>query len=187
MNARLAILALLVLAGCASMQAAMAPPQFKQKVDAYDGSVTSYEGALATYACAGRVTTVAEARTAPTVNFGFASIRNKGGPPQYSIVVDYYADAWLFIKAGASLEVLIDGRPASFSSVLGSSHARHVTSDVTVLDSESAMYDASRADIEKLATAARLQFRLTGSNGQVEACVLEKQLPSIGEFLAKTR
>ncbi len=172
----------------AEMDASLNSPHYASQVDPYTRARSAYYGDLKTYPCVGQMNGVPEATTVPSVDFAFSVVRNKGdATSQYAIVAQYYGSAWLFIPPHAvSLEMLVDSRPHRWASVLGSSDDRHLLYDPVVIDHETAIYYVGRSDIQQIADASRVQFRLTGDNGFVQGCVLDRQLASIHEFLDRT-
>ncbi|HEY3698638.1 MAG TPA: hypothetical protein VGK97_04850 [Spongiibacteraceae bacterium] len=188
-NTKIILLATVMslIGGCASIMGALEPPTFKSKKDAYDGSFTAYEGPITTQICTSNSGYIAgNSGVGVNVNLGLALVQDKTGSTIYAVSVSYFDQSWLFINPKSSLDILADEQQIHLVTALGSINDRHVDGNGPVSVTESANYAVQRADIARLALAKRIQFKITGTNGYVERCVLPSQIPAISEFLNKT-
>ncbi len=143
-------------------------------------------GDFSVYPCTGRISTVVDEVSAPYVALAFVASEPRSGRMQYAAMVKYSGSAWLFISPGPSLQMLVDGSPLTLSSPLGSSESQTVSPPPIVSDDETATYFLTPEQLARVAGASRIQFRVSGQDGYVEGCVLERQIPEISTFIART-
>lgn len=104
------------------------------------------------------------------------------GSISYSLIVDYYAESWLFIESGESLVLLVDGERMGFSGD-GSSGFREVLYGASI--NEKAWYDITRDELERISTAKEVKVKVTGQNYFVERHFATRNLTNIQNFLAE--
>jgi hypothetical protein len=97
-----------------------------------------------------------------TVRFNFNMYRSAGSESPYSLGVQTLTNGWVFIRAGASLDLKIDGSNLMHLVGGGSTELRQVLSGDLVR--EDAFYDLSTDQLGLIAHAKSIEFRLHGDS-----------------------
>jgi hypothetical protein len=103
--------------------------------------------------------------------------------PSYSLVVEYRAPDWLFIKDGQSLSMIIDGEPLHFRGD-GSMQNREVgrvgyRGGVT----ERAFYQVTPEQLRRIASATTIRVRVDGDSRYVERTMSPEIIANFHKFV----
>jgi len=90
----------------------------------------------------------------------------------YRLKVQYYSSDWLFIGAGESLVLLIDGKRLGFTGN-GSSGDREVLTGTGVAIKEIAYYPITKEEFEQIAKGELIEIKLSGDKYFIE-CMFNK-------------
>lgn len=105
-----------------------------------------------------------------------------GGTTSYALVFGYSADSWMFVKAGESLVMSIDGERVAFRSARGSEGNRDAHGGGV---SERAWYPISQEGLRQIAQASEVKFKVRGSKGYLELSFGEGNFDHFRRFVAE--
>lgn len=114
------------------------------------------------------------------------SVLKKGDLQALSIGIE--ANDWAFLNPKFPLNILVDGKPRTLSAIDGTNretHRRHGFVTVT----EALYFPVTQSFISDLASAQKVQFRLTGDKRSVERCLDAqslRQLEQVVPLLSQT-
>lgn len=151
----------ILVAGCAAQTPTAT---LKRSTDPYSGKPKYAFGPIETQDCAGATPTA-----------GKVALSVLGVDDLHALALTYSGHGWLFLNPASPLDMLIDGKSHQMIAIQRPSREVVYGSQVT----ESLYYPITKAFVQKLATAKRLQFRVLGSKGSAEACLGESSLKSL--------
>jgi hypothetical protein len=103
----------------------------------------------------------------------------QNGQISHSIIIDYFADDWIFIEPGVSLKILADDNKIELYSK-GSSNSREVSNGGKIR--ERAYYDITLDDYQKLLSSNNVEFKLSGNQYYVERKLTKKNKENLKRF-----
>jgi hypothetical protein len=115
-----------------------------------------------------------------------ASKYEKDGLALYSLIVVYRntSNTWLFIEAGESLILLIDGQKYTLISTIGSLEDRDVVNlGAFIMLTESAMYQDAEDVIRKIGNATSVKVKVKGK-GSVERNLSKQNMQNFKDFIS---
>jgi hypothetical protein len=160
---------------------------YKHVEDKFDGSVTDSISNLGVeFGSPGNL--LNPFASLPTSRADLLIVRGQlkaGATPFYSLSIDYNAKDWIFISSGQSLTFLLDGANFVRLSGTGSASDRKVSTYLTGAGiDETATYQITRAQLQQIASASKVELKLTGDHGAEEGSMKPVFVERIGKFLA---
>mgnify|MGYP001211406285 CR=1 FL=1 len=108
-----------------------------------------------------------------------ARLKKKDSLISHHIIIQYYANDWLFIQSGNSLTMLLDGEKIRLYTA-GSDNFRQVYSGGYVR--EKAYYSVTPETIKKIFSAQKVEFKLTGEQFYTERRLTRKNKENLERF-----
>jgi len=103
------------------------------------------------------------------VSFDLHSSSDHGDMGGYTLGVMTLTSGWIFIRASASLDLKLDDTTLMHLTGEGSLSSRNVLSGSSV--QEAAFYDLSPDQLDQIAHAAKIEFRLYGAEGTITGTI----------------
>lgn len=98
---------------------------------------------------------------------------------QYSLMVRYESDEWMFISSGQSLQFLIDEKPVLLTTVRGSVDSRNIVNNKVF---ETAFFMTDKHMIRRIGGANTVMARVVGKKRVIETKFSEENIKRFKEF-----
>ncbi len=161
---------LFLLSGCAGMA------RLRDRIEAIYGGFEDYTVDTIT----GNVLVGRPPLDTARVELNAQESRSKDGKIFYSLIVDYTAVDWLFIKEGESLVLLIDEQQVGLK---GKGSSSHRGIDYDGWKNEKAWYGFSFEGLDMIANAKEVKVRIIGTQRHVDRYFSEENFKNFRRFV----